>query len=67
MPKLVWDIEFGPAMRTVLDVVDYAREVFDLIPEWHDAERQELQQRTKTLAETAIALIESDGCRILER
>lgn len=41
----------GPALRAVMDVADIACELLELIPEWHEAERAELQSRMKTAAD----------------
>jgi hypothetical protein len=54
MPKthLIIDVKHGPALRAIGDVLDFAVELWDLIPEWHSIERDELQQRAQTLCDT---------------
>lgn len=45
------EIGIGPATRAALDVMDYAKEIFVLIPEWHVDERKELNERARALYE----------------
>ena len=40
-------------MRACLDIIDFAQDLLDVIPDWHEAERHELQARMKTLGEIA--------------
>ena len=50
---IILEAEFGPTLRTALDVLDLARDLADFIPEWHAAERDELVARMEALAEVA--------------
>jgi hypothetical protein len=49
--NLTVEIRVGPTMRTALDVLELAGELLELIPQWHEAERRELDERRKCLAE----------------
>jgi hypothetical protein len=48
---LTIEVRTGPVMRTALDVLEHAAELYELVPEWHAAEREELRQRTRALVE----------------
>src|SRR5688572_9484858 len=50
------DIEWSPASRAALDVLDLASELRDVIPEWCP-ERHELIARAETLKETCHRLL----------
>jgi hypothetical protein len=43
------EVELGPTLRTAIDVLELAREVAELIPDWHAAEREELVARAQAL------------------
>lgn len=53
------EVEVGPAMRTCLDVLDMGRALLELIPEWHDEEREELRQRMEGLADMVVEKVKS--------
>lgn len=46
------EVRSGPAFRATMDVLDLADELLKLLPEWHSAEREELQARADAAAET---------------
>jgi hypothetical protein len=55
MGTITVDCRPGSTLRTAMDVLDLARDVLDLVPEWNEQERAELKRRMETLADTATA------------
>lgn len=45
------DLTIGPTLRTALDVLDLACELFALVPEWHAAELERLKERADALVD----------------
>lgn len=45
------EVTLGPAFDACLDVLKLGRELFDLIPDWHEAERRELELRLIALVD----------------
>jgi hypothetical protein len=44
-------VEFGPAYRTCMDVLEAAHDALELIPEWNEQQRKELDSRIECLCE----------------
>ena len=47
--KVTVDIRMGPALAAVSEAVALIRDSLDLIPEWHNAERDELLAKADEL------------------
>lgn len=43
------EVELGPTLRTAIDVLELARDIVELIPDWHQGERDELEARAQAL------------------
>lgn len=57
-------VDVGPVARAALDLADLAdlaAELHALIPEWHAAERAELEQRLLLLGDTFRAALKGEG------
>lgn len=49
--KCVIDFEFGPVTRSMFDLLDCCEEILNLLPDYYEKERQELQSRCSLIAE----------------
>jgi len=45
------EVSQGPTLRTAMDALDLLVTTIPLIPEWHRAEREELESRMSALAD----------------
>lgn len=45
------EVTIGPAFKTCLDVLKLGAQLFELIPDWHEAERRTLELRLTALAD----------------
>lgn len=56
---IILNIRTGKTWRTALDVLDLAGELFDRLPEWMQAEREEMKQRCAGLIESVTAELQT--------
>lgn len=54
------EVEAGPNLRACLDVLDFAGELYALVPEWHESELAELKNRATGLAEMISASLSGE-------
>ena len=57
------DVKIGPTFRACLDVLELSQELLELIPEWHEQERQELFSRVNTLIELIQKGLKTKTCK----
>lgn len=50
--RIYIEVEPGPVMRAGLDALELVVEVLDLVPDWCEADRNELASRCETLSDT---------------
>lgn len=43
------EVQLGPTLRTAIDVLELARDIVELIPDWHSDQRDELEARAQAL------------------
>ncbi len=61
--ELEVNVKVGPAFRICLDVIDLAVELLDLIPDYHRAERGELESRLHNVAEVLSDGLRTERCK----
>jgi hypothetical protein len=54
MASATIEVTVGPTLRTALDVLDLAVDLLELVPEWHEQEREALLARATALQETVL-------------
>ena len=55
---IMLEVEAGPMMRVGLDVLEFAVDLLEYIPDYCEADRDELGNRCQTLIDTLLATAE---------
>ena len=61
--KIRVEVERGPVLRTALDVLEWASELEEIIPDWHEREREELLRRKEALVEICLGRLRGSVCK----